>query len=131
MATIGEILARKWPGAEWCVSEDEFGSLQWLSEGEAPAEQDIRAFSAEVDEIMRREAMVVTPRQFRLALLDAGLLDACEAMVAGADRAARISWEFAVSVERLSPLIDAFAAQMGKTPAEVDAVFEAASQIGG
>lgn len=130
MATIGDILARKWPGAEWTLSEDDYASLSWLSEGEAPAEQDIRAFSDEVDEIMRRERMVVTPMQFLLALDGAGLLDACEAAVASAPRPVQITWNHAVLFERNSPLIAQFAAQLEITPEDVDAVFEAAAQIG-
>ena len=126
MATIGDILARKWPGAQWCVEEDSHASLQWLSEGEPPTEAEIRVFSAEVDQLMLRERMAVTPMQFRLALDAAGLLDACEAAVAAAPRAVQIVWNHAVLFERLSPLIAQFAAELEIAPEEVDAVFEAA-----
>ena len=131
MASIGDILARVYPGKIWAVSGDNYSSLRWMSEGEPPPEQEIRAHSDAVDTLMARERMVVTPRQFRLALLAAGLLGDCEALVAGAAEEVRITWNFATSIERTSPLIDQFAVQLGKTPAEVDAIFEAAAQIGG
>ncbi len=131
MAGIGDILACKWPGAQWTLGDDAYGSLRWMSGGEPPGEQEIRALSAEVDLLMARERMVVTPMQFRLALDAAGLLDSCEAAVAAAPRAVRIAWDYAVVFERLSPLIDQFAGQLEITPVQVDAVFEAAARIGG
>ena len=130
MATIGDILARRWPGAQWTMTEDDYSSLHWMAGGEPPAEQDIRAFSAEVDVLMARERMVVTPMQFRLALDGAGLLDACEAAVAAAPRAVQIAWNFVVAIERLSPQVAQFSGQLNIAPEQVDAVFEAAAQIG-
>lgn len=130
MATIGDILARKWPGAQWCLEGDSYASLEWLSDGEPPTESGIRALSAEVDQLMLRERMVATPMQFRLALDAAGLLDACEAAVAAAPRMVQIVWNHAVLFERLSPLIAQFAEDLEISPEQVDAVFEAAASIG-
>lgn len=66
---------------------------------------------------------VISPRQFRLALASAGLLDAVEAAVAAADQATRITWEYATEVRRSDPLLGAMATAMGKTDAEVDSLF--------
>jgi hypothetical protein len=131
MATIAEILACKWPGASWRISEDDYGTLVWLSAGDAPAEATIRALSDEVDLFQARRRMVVTPMQFRLALEAAGLLDACEAAVDAAPRTVQIVWRHAIAIERLSPLIEQFAEQLDIGAEQVDAVFEAAAQIGG
>jgi hypothetical protein len=131
MATLSQILSRRWPGAEWTIAGDDYASLAWLSPGDPPAEAEIRALSAEVDQELQRSQMVVTPMQFRLALEAAGLLDECEAAVAAAPRVVQIRWEYAVAVERLNPFIDQFAQQIGKTPEEVDALFDAAALIRG
>ena len=131
MASISEILSRKWPGTEWVLTADDYSTLLWLSETPKPTEQEIRAFSDEVDQLERRYRMRVTPLQFRLALDAAGLLDDCEAVVAQAPRAVQLSWEYAVTIERTNPFIDQFAAVINKTAEEVDAIFEAAAQIGG
>lgn len=50
MATIAEILARRWPGAQWVITGDDYGTLQWLSKDvPQPSEAEVRAKSAEVD----------------------------------------------------------------------------------
>lgn len=131
MATLSQILGYKWPGAEWSMSGDEYGTLAWLGGGKPPSEDKIRAFSSEVDVLMMRDALKVTPLQFRLALDAAGLLDKCEEAVAAAPRSVQISWEYAVTIERLNPFINQFAAVIGRTADEVDAIFEAAALIGG
>lgn len=131
MASLANILERKWRGAHWSLSGDDFETLVWMDPTVKPSEADIRKFSGEVDGIMRREEMVVTPMQFRLALLATGLLDACDAAVAAAPVDVKIRWEYAVAVHRLNPFIESFGAAMGKTPAEIDAIFEAAALIEG
>jgi hypothetical protein len=81
--------------------------------------------------VLVRQRMVVTPMQFRLALDAYGWLDACEAAVAASPRATQIVWRHAIAIERLSPLIEQFAEQLDIGAEQVDAVFEAAAQIGG
>lgn len=65
----------------------------------------------------------VTMRQARLALLAAGLLDDVEAMIAQADRAVRIEWEYATVVDRSSPLVVTIGSALGLTDAQLDALF--------
>lgn len=66
----------------------------------------------------------VTRAQFRLALLDLDLLDDVEAMVAASnDRDLQINWQDRQEFERNHPLVIATAAALGKTAAEIDALF--------
>lgn len=75
----------------------------------------------------------VTMRQARIALLDAGLLEAVQASVAtmpGTDgERARIDWEYAQEVRRDWPLIGYMAGDLGLTDEQVDGLFMAASAI--
>jgi hypothetical protein len=56
MASLSEILPRRWPGAEWSLSADDYATLNWLSATPKPGEAEIRAFSAEVDAEIQAEA---------------------------------------------------------------------------
>ena len=82
----------------------------------------------------RRSKMVIAPRQARLALLGAGMLDYVEpAIAATADeqqrRAAQISWEFATTVERNSPWVASMAGALGLTDEQLDELFVAAAGL--
>lgn len=76
---------------------------------------------------------VVTMRQARLALHGAGLLGlvdaAVEAIPGPAGEAARIEWEYALSVERGSTLVASMAAAIPLTEGELDALFTAADAL--
>lgn len=79
---------------------------------------------------------VVTPRQIRLALAAAGLLDAVNAHVA-LDTEASVTWEYALQIERSSPVIAALAATFTDpgtgaiiTSERIDDLFRAAAAIG-
>jgi len=75
----------------------------------------------------------VTMRQARLALLNAGLLDAAQGVIDALPmpqrRAAQIEWEYALSVRRDHPLIAVMIAQGLATEAEVDGLFMAAAGL--
>ena len=75
----------------------------------------------------------VSMRQCRIALLDAGLLDAVKSSIAtmpGADgERARIDWEYAQEVRRDWPLIGYMAGDLGLTDEQVDGLFMAAAAI--
>ena len=78
----------------------------------------------------RRITATVTPRQARLVLLQAGHLDAVETMLAlPENRAAQITWEYALEIKRSDPLIVAIGGALGLTEAEIDALFEAAKVL--
>ena len=69
----------------------------------------------------------VSPYQARRALNAAGLRDAVEAAVAAASYDVKDAWEYALTVERSSPMIAAVASALGLTNAQVDALFVAAA----
>jgi hypothetical protein len=50
MATISDILIKKYSQYEWTVSADDYNSLQWLPSNPIPkpSEEELRAFDAEV-----------------------------------------------------------------------------------
>lgn len=72
---------------------------------------------------------VVSMRQARLALLQAGKLDLVQAAVEAADEAARIEWEFASTVERGSPFVSNLSQAIGLTEADLDNLFSLAATL--
>lgn len=76
---------------------------------------------------------IVTMRQARLALLQAGLLTSVNAALAGATgaagEAARIEWEYAATVDRDSPLVVGLVATLKLTAEQLDALFAAAAVL--
>jgi hypothetical protein len=75
----------------------------------------------------------ITPRQARLALLGAGLLEQIQAAFATLPEpqrtAASIEWEYASSIERSSPLVSQMAAVAGLTDEQVDELFAAGAAL--
>ena len=71
---------------------------------------------------------VITMRQARLQLLEVGLLDDVEALVA-LDRKSQIEWEYASEVYRQSPLIESVKGALNLTDAQIDNMFVEASKL--
>jgi hypothetical protein len=71
----------------------------------------------------------VTPRQARLALLEAGLLDQVEQSVTAAGGATKIAWDFASLIERQDPLIISIGAALNLTDDQIDVLFKYAATI--
>lgn len=72
---------------------------------------------------------VVSPRQLRLAMIEAGIdLAAIDHIIAG-NRTAEIEWEYATEINRSHVLLNQLADMMGLTTEQVDAVFAAARKI--
>ena len=71
---------------------------------------------------------VITMRQARLQLLEVGLLDDVEALVA-LDRKSQIEWEYANEVYRQSTLIDLVKETMSLTDEQIDDMFLSASKL--
>lgn len=74
---------------------------------------------------------VISMRQARLALLEAGLLDQVEAALAAIEdplmrQRAQIEWEYAAEVRRDSPWVVAIAEALELSPEALDALFTAA-----
>ncbi len=83
--------------------------------------QTIREMTAE--ELARASIAPVSAAQFRLALLDLGLLDEVEAFVAASGRDIQLNWEYRQEFARDHPLVVFGAMALGKTPEEMDAIF--------
>lgn len=65
----------------------------------------------------------------RLALVEAGLLEAVEAAVAKADTVTQIYWTDAASFRRDSPILAEVCAGLGFSAAQVDALFLTAAKL--
>ena len=74
----------------------------------------------------RRATMACTPRQARLALASQGLYETVQTTVVAISDEARIEWEYATTVERTSPLIDAMKGALGMTDEDLDNLFDLA-----
>jgi len=73
----------------------------------------------------------ITSVQMRLALLDAGLLDAISAYVEHQPEDVRTEWEYATEIRRDHQALNAGAQALGMTAEQVDSLFVAASRLGG
>ena len=72
---------------------------------------------------------VVSMRQARLALLQAGLLATVDAAVAAGGEADKITWEYATEVNRNSPLVTNMAAALNLTSQQLDNLFTLAASL--
>lgn len=72
---------------------------------------------------------VVTPFQAKAALLDAGLLDDIEALMAdlATDRTVVLAWNNVTEFRRLSPMVAGIASALGWSDEQLDGLFEAAA----
>lgn len=121
---------------------EKFAALEALgydcstSNGEITAWRDPRPQPGSWEEIMElasnaqpRVPEVVTPRQFRLAVVAAGIaLGDIESALAG-NAAALVEWEYASEFRRDHPMISQLAAGFGLGAAELDALFIAAGNL--
>lgn len=50
MATIADILTKKWPGSSWSIFADDYNTLNWTEQNTIPkpTEAEIRAYDVEV-----------------------------------------------------------------------------------
>ena len=71
----------------------------------------------------------VTMRQARLALLNAGLLDDVEVVIAAAGREAQLEWEYAAVVDRSNPAVATVQQQDALTDAQIDDLFRKAAKL--
>lgn len=71
----------------------------------------------------------VTMRQARLALLNAGLLDDVEAVIAAAGREAQLEWEYAAVVDRSNLAVANVQQQEALTDAQIDDLFREAAKL--
>lgn len=123
------------PGAQVAViGDDIYDNIDWGGEAPIPEatllEQDAAIAEDDARALIPRS---VSMRQARLALMGAGLLqavnDAVAAMPGVEGDAARIEWEYALSVERNSPLVSGLSASLELTAEQLDALFTAAAVL--
>ena len=105
----------------------------WLYVGDRIDPAHREATPAEIANPPKPTPTVVTMRQARLAMLDAGILasvsDALAAMTGPAGEAARIEWEYAAELKRDHPLVASLSAALGLTSAQLEGLFTAAAGL--
>ena len=92
--------------------------LDWLEDGGVP-DPDVAPVAT--------VPTLVTPAQAKVALYNAGMLDAVEAAIATSYRPIRIYWDSASVFDRNHPYILGIGALLGLSDAQMDALFLAAS----
>ena len=98
---------------------------QFVDDDDSTADEKIAAYEAQ-RAAERRATMACTPRQARLALASQGLYETVQTTVVAISDEARIEWEYATTVERTSPLIDAMKGALGMTDEDLDNLFDLA-----
>lgn len=86
------------------------------------------------EELKARVPTVVTMRQARLALLQAGLLSQVEAAIAAMEdpvqrQAVQIEWEYAAEINREHPWVQGLATALGLNETQLDDLFVAANSL--
>lgn len=86
------------------------------------------------EELKARVPTVVTMRQARLALLQAGLLSQVGAAIAAIEdpvqrQAVQIEWEYATEVDVTHPWVQALTTALGLSEAQLDALFTLAATL--
>ena len=101
----------------------------WCRPEPMPTQEEIQAVSVEAAiSDARSQIAPVSAAQFQLALLDLDLLDGIEAYITNnGDRAMQLDWAKRQTYERNHPRIEQMRVLLGKTDAEVDAVFALAA----
>lgn len=77
----------------------------------------------------RPVARVITARQVRVLLIQRGLLDDVEQMIAAQDRETQVAWEYGTEFYRDDPLLARLAANLNLNTAEIDEFFNAAAGV--
>lgn len=95
------------------------------------SKEDLRdhGFTVEVEPEVTPVPKTVTPRQARLALDAAGLLETVTQVVAVSPKAVQITWEFATEVNRDDPLINAMKNALGLSDTQLDKLFITAATL--
>ena len=72
---------------------------------------------------------IVTMRQARLAMYNAGILANLDASIAAADEYTKITWEYAQEVHRNNPYVISLGASLGLTSEQIDNLFIEAAKL--
>jgi len=98
-------------------------AAEWLDAGNNITDDDVPAAPV--------TSVSVSPYQARVALTQAGLFDAIEAIMENENTPAeaKIAWEYALVFERHSPFIESLAPLLGLTEQQIDELFVLAASI--
>lgn len=127
---IATSLTFGWPDAEWTLNANDYDSLHWHGPGAKPTLQEIESAWPDA----QRSLVVVSMVALRLTLIEADLESQILAAIAGIQdakqkAAATAWWQTAQTVRRMHPLVIQLATAIGKTDAEIDAIFASAKQL--
>ncbi len=133
--TLACALTELRPGWEFAIDGDSYDGVVWgktLDDGHAiPTAAEVTAKM--LDDPAPKVPVSVTMRQARMALLNAGLLNAVNAAIAAipgaSGDAARIEWEFSSEVQRNRPLLSGLAQALGLSEAQIDQLFITAAML--
>ena len=94
-------------------------------------EKTVRPFTEEEIAAHQKAAVpeAITPRQCRLMLLQMGISQSVEEMIAQQDEATKVSWEYATEFRRDNPLLLSLSANLSLSSAEIDKFFVTASKL--
>ena len=102
------------------------GNVPFTEEEELEADLREAEYLLELQKV--KVPQTITPRQLRLALLEATLLDEVEAMVA-TDRAMGIWWEYSLDIARTNEYIINAGLALSLTEKQIDDLFIGASKL--
>jgi hypothetical protein len=130
-------------GSSWANVPDHRGQVWWMAD--ATDNTDPRVIAAIGDPTTFEPTLtkveplappapppppiVVSPRQIRQAMNQLDLRAAVEAWVQAADQDTRDNWQYATEFVRGRNLVEVAAEGLGKTPEEVDLLFELAKSL--
>lgn len=124
---IAQTLAYLRPDAHWSLSGNTLDGLTWHGPGNAPTLQELQAAWPDA----HRASVIVSMTALRLTLIEMELEDdvltIINAMPDAKQKAAALAWwQTAQTVRRNHALVAQLASALGKTDAEIDAIFAAA-----
>lgn len=100
--------------------------IDFWPDGNAPTMEEIEAVAVP-ESVPVPEA--ITAVQGRLALLQAGLLDAVESSISGTSREVQIFWEFATEWHRSHAVLNSLGQSLGLSGSQVDDLFRLAKGL--
>lgn len=119
------------PNAQWTIEGDDLSTLQWNDlEQMRPTDDEIISKARELE--LNPNIVIpktVTPRQARLVLLQAGLLDQVESSINTVGGSAKITWEYATQIDRDDPLITTLGQSLNLTDQQIDNLFIQAATL--
>ena len=100
-----------------------FRSGRWVVEDKPLPEPEI------IPEPVNSIPSIISMRQARLALLQAGLLASVNLAISSGSEADKIEWEYAADVDRNSPLVQNMKAGLSLSDADLDNLFTLAASL--